>query len=278
MTDHEWALMNGTLERFLAQATADDYPSVESQTLTSSRDQGGSGGSWARLVTALVVVVMAVLLIAAVFTVRAGNSTREESRAALVERVVALQASVGRLQEEVAARSARVESLRTEVEGADDNAAGEQQRSELSQAAGATELMGPGLTITIDDAPDAEAGSLNRVLDRDIQDIVNALWAMDAAGVAVNDQRLTATSAIRGAGEAILVNYRPLQRPYVISAVGPRSSEGSTGLQDLLDTLGAEYGLVHRIEVGDVALPAGQVHLPASAGIAVAPASSEEIP
>lgn len=278
MTDHEWALMNGTLERFLAQATADDYPSVESQTLTSSRDQGGSGGSWARLVTALVVVVMAVLLIAAVFTVRAGNSTREESRAALVERVVALQASVGRLQEEVAARSARIESLRTEVEGADDNAAGEQQRSELSQAAGATELMGPGLTITIDDAPDAEAGSLNRVLDRDIQDIVNALWAMDAAGVAVNDQRLTATSAIRGAGEAILVNYRPLQRPYVISAVGPRSSEGSTGLQDLLDTLGAEYGLVHRIEVGDVALPGGQVHLPASAGIAVAPASSEEIP
>jgi len=64
----------------------------------------------------------------------------------------------------------------------------------------------------------------------------------------------------------------------VITAVGPRSTEGATALQDLLDTLGAEYGLVHRIEVGDVALPAGQVHLPASAGIAVAPASSEERP
>lgn len=270
--------MNGTLERFLAQATADDYPPVRSKVAPSTTDQRDARRSWATLGTALVVVVMVVLVIAAVFTVRASDSTRQENRAALVERVLALQASVEQAQEEAADRSARVESLRTEIEGAEDDAARERQRSALAVAAGATELIGPGLTITIDDAPDAEAGSLNRVLDRDIQDIVNALWSMDAAGVAVNDQRLTATSAIRGAGEAILVNYRPLQRPYAIAAVGPRSSEGSTGLQELLDTLGAEYGLVHRIEVGDVALPAGQVHLPASAGIAVAPASSEELP
>lgn len=270
--------MNGTLERFLAQATADDYAPIQSGDTISGRAEDDAHLSWSRVGTALVVVLMVVLVIAAVFTVRAGDSIRQESRAALVDRVLALQASVEQAQEEVAGRAATVESLRAEIEGAADDAARERQRSDLSQAAGATDLIGPGLTITIDDAPDAEAGSLNRVLDRDVQDIVNALWAMDAAGIAVNDQRLTATSAIRGAGEAILVNYRPLQRPYVITAVGPRSTEGATALQELLDTLGAEYGLVHRIDVGDVALPAGQVHLPASAGITVAPESSEERP
>jgi len=205
--------MNGTLERFLAQATADDYGPSRSRDSTTGLEPDGPRRLWARFGTALVVVVMVVLVIAAVFTVRAGDSIRQENRAVLVDRVLTLQAAVEQVQEEVADRSARVESLRAEIEGAQDDASRERQRRDLSQAAGATDLIGPGLAITIDDAPDAEAGSLNRVLDRDIQDIVNALWTMDAAGIAVNDQRLTATSAIRGAGEAILVNYRPLQRP-----------------------------------------------------------------
>ena len=64
--------------------------------------------------------------------------------------------------------------------------------ADLAARAGTGVLAGPGVTVTIDDAADAEAGSLNRVLDRDLQDIVNVLWRMGASGVAVNGQRLTA--------------------------------------------------------------------------------------
>ena len=38
--------------------------------------------------------------------------------------------------------------------------------------------------------------------------------------MAINGQRLTSKTAIRFAGEAILVNFRPLTRPYVIAAIG----------------------------------------------------------
>ena len=48
------------------------------------------------------------------------------------------------------------------------------------------------------------------MLDRDLQVIVNGLWAAGAEAIAVNGQRLTACSAIRSAGEAILVDFRPL--------------------------------------------------------------------
>ncbi len=115
----------------------------------------------------------------------------------------------------------------------------------------------------VDDAPDAEAGSLNRVLDRDLQDIVNVLWRSGATGVAVNDQRLTATTAIRAAGEAILVNYQPLTRPYRVYAVGTSTSgTGDSGLERLLDGLSTDYGLVTEMTTGDVALPAGELRSP----------------
>ncbi len=58
------------------------------------------------------------------------------------------------------------------------------------------------------------------MLSKDLQVVTNALWEAGAEAISINGQRLTARSAIRFAGDAILVNYRPLTRPYVISAIG----------------------------------------------------------
>jgi hypothetical protein len=77
--------------------------------------------------------------------------------------------------------------------------------------------------------------------------VVNALWAAGAQGIAVNGQRITSLSAIRSAGDAILVNYRPLNPPYVVEAVGnsrqmlPRFDD-SAAVQDLR-TAAQNYGL-----------------------------------
>jgi uncharacterized protein YlxW (UPF0749 family) len=73
--------------------------------------------------------------------------------------------------------------------------------------------------VTVDDAADARSDR-QRVLDGDLQRLVNGLWEAGAEAVAVNDQRLTQLSAIRTAGEAIHVNFKPLRRPYVIAAIG----------------------------------------------------------
>ena len=59
-----------------------------------------------------------------------------------------------------------------------------------------------------------------RIQDRDLQSMVNALWAAGAEAVAVDGQRLAPTTTIRAAGEAILVDLRPVHGPYTIAAVG----------------------------------------------------------
>ena len=59
-----------------------------------------------------------------------------------------------------------------------------------------------------------------RLRDRDLQSLVNALWAAGAEAVAVDGERLAPTTTIRAAGEAILVDLRPVQSPYTLAAVG----------------------------------------------------------
>ena len=50
--------------------------------------------------------------------------------------------------------------------------------------------------------------------------MVNALWAAGAEAISINGQRLGPTTAIRFAGEAVLVDFRPVTNPYEISAIG----------------------------------------------------------
>ncbi|WP_420705767.1 DUF881 domain-containing protein [Streptomyces sp. LaPpAH-108] len=98
---------------------------------------------------------------------------------------------------------------------------------------GATAVHGPGVRLVVNDAKEASAGGdaadpreasgfsdTGRVRDRDMQRVVNGLWESGAEAVSINGQRLTALSAIRNAGDAILVDNRPLVPPYTVLAVG----------------------------------------------------------
>ncbi len=131
-----------------------------------------------------------------------------------------------------AIQRARIDDLQAAaLSGDDDELAADVVR--LSLASGAVAVTGPGLRVTLDDSPDAgddlfaDEDKTKRVLDVDVQQVVNGLWAGGAEAIAVNGQRLTTLSAIRGAGTAILVDYRPLARPYVIDAIGdPEALEG----------------------------------------------------
>jgi uncharacterized protein YlxW (UPF0749 family) len=245
----------GVLEAFLTQVVVDDYSGVEPREDTRPW--------WARHWPAFAVLALIGLLIATVvISTRTSDEVRQQTRDELIARVSDLAAAVDAQEASVAEQSASVDALQAQVLSARAGGSEEAGRiASLSAQAGTTALAGPGVTVTIDDAPDAAAGSLNRVLDRDVQDIVNALWSMGASGVAVNGQRLTAATAIRGAGEAILANYQPLTRPYTVSAVGTAPTDGSP-LTSLLSGLSTDYGLVSEVSSGDVALPAGELRTP----------------
>jgi uncharacterized protein YlxW (UPF0749 family) len=53
-----------------------------------------------------------------------------------------------------------------------------------------------------------------------VRSVVNELWHDGAEAISVNDIRLTPTSAIRFAGEAVLVDFEPISSPYVVQAIG----------------------------------------------------------
>ncbi len=221
-----------------------------------------SGGrrQWASAVAA---GVIGLLLAAALVNTLRSDDVRQQTRDALLTRIAALSQSLDQSQAQVGEQSAAVAALQSQLldsRAAEDVA---QRVLALSELAATTPLTGPGLVVTIGDAPDAAEGSLNRVLDRDLQDIANVLWQMGAVGIAINEQRLTSASAIRSAGDAILVNYQPLSPPYEVSAIGTTTSgDADSALQVLLSGLSDDYGLVTEIGTGDVALPAGELRYP----------------
>lgn len=90
----------------------------------------------------------------------------------------------------------------------------------LELAVGGARVRGPGLVVRVDDAREGHDDGTGRITDVDLQAVVNALWSAGAEAVAVNGRRVSALTAIRAAGEAILVDYKPVTAPYEVAAIG----------------------------------------------------------
>ena len=264
-TDRPERGVDGPLDEFIALAVQDDYRTVADDLRAGERD-AAPAGRWPRprlVGAAAVAVAIGLIAAVAILSVRSTDDSRARTHDELAQRVAVATAEIDERQAAVEQATDRVADLRSTLAS---SAATTQEAAliaNLDRMAGTSVLTGPGLTVTIHDAPDAAAGSLNRVLDRDLQLIVNALWKMGASGIAINGQRLTGQSAIRGAGQAILVDYRPVLAPYRIDAVGT----ATTGPEDndlvhLLTGLREAYGLDSTVSAGDVALPAGEVRAP----------------
>ncbi len=174
-----------------------------------------------------------------------------------------LEDSVDRLREDVSARQR--EALK--------HSRGSAESEIVGILSGASAVHGPGVKLVVNDAKEAGPGGgedprettgfsdTGRVRDRDMQRVVNGLWESGAEAVSINGQRLTALSAIRAAGDAILVDNKPLVPPYTVLAVGD-GQRLSTRFQDsadglYLNALQESYGIRTGISVeDDLRLPA----------------------
>ncbi|WP_260430769.1 DUF881 domain-containing protein [Nocardioides sp. LS1] len=100
----------------------------------------------------------------------------------------------------------------------------------LKDPAGLVAHTGPGVTVTLADAPaDVQNGSdvdPNRLVvhQQDIQAVVNAMWVGGATAVTINGQRVVSTTGIKCEGNAVQLQGVPYSQPYVISAVGDQGS------------------------------------------------------
>lgn len=217
------------------------------------------------------------LLVAAVLTVGlvvhlVGAPDAAARKKDLATTIATATSEVELLENQVRDVTAQVDRLQSQALGSD--RVGAELKADLARlgpSVGVSAVTGPGIVVTLDDAvtDDSAVGDpeLGRVLDRDLQLVVNGLWEAGAEAVAVNGQRITALTAIRGAGGAILVNYRPLVPPYVASAIG---GPGQLSGDFAASSAGAELAALHqtyglRYDVREV----DAVTLPGEAGVSL---------
>jgi uncharacterized protein YlxW (UPF0749 family) len=222
-----------------------------------------------KLVLAVGLVLAAVVVTLGAAQARVAAPTLAKERQKLIDRVQSetksadgLQKGVNGLRDDVAAKQSKA----LKDHGGDSTAL-------VSLLAAATAVTGPGMKLVVNDAKEASSGGgsnprtssdfsdTGRVRDRDMQRVVNGLWASGAEAVSVNGQRLTVLSAVRAAGDAILVDNRPLVPPYTVLAIGD-GQRLSTAFQDsaegqYLHVLEQNYGIRASITAEDtLRLPA----------------------
>ncbi|MDX5572157.1 DUF881 domain-containing protein [Streptomyces griseus] len=234
--DASMSLLNNVMDHSLDDGYAE---------ASARRKADGSAGlprtlkSKLGLAAGLVVAALVVTLGAAEARIAAPVVAKE--REELIDRINAetqaadtLESSVDALRSDVSERQRKA----LEQHGGD-------QGELVALLAGATPVEGPGVKLVVDDAKNTDQGGggpressgfadTGRVRDRDMQRVVNGLWESGAEAIAINGQRLTALSAIRAAGDAILVDNRPLVPPYTVLAVGD-GKELATAFRDSAD-------------------------------------------
>lgn len=138
---------------------------------------------------------------------------------------------VEKLQQDRVQLQKTLQSLRQEASQFERNAAASdgllsdytRQERRFKKLSGLVEEKGEGLAVVLADATTIPAnGDPNDYIvhNTDIQAIVNALWMGGAKAVSVNGERLVGTSAIRCAGNTILINSNLVGSPYRILATG----------------------------------------------------------
>ncbi|GIE18196.1 DUF881 domain-containing protein [Winogradskya humida] len=233
----------------------------------AARKARGDGPTGARKrmlsgISALTLVALGFLLVVAYRQTVADEPARTQARDELIGQVQSRRSGTSELQ-------ARADRLRGEVADLREQQLGGAavaRMQELEAETGLAAVRGSGARVTVGDGPtpiDPVTGvrsSDARVRDTDLQRATNALWAAGAEAIAINGQRLTATSTIRQAGEAILVDFRPVTTPYQIVAIGPDElaadfRKGAGG--QFFKALNSRYGMSYDVApVGDVTLEA----------------------
>lgn len=102
----------------------------------------------------------------------------------------------------------------------------EKELQRIKRLAGFEDIVDQGFVIRIQEMEiddNQEYIFTPLVYDDDLRMIVNELNAYGAKAIAINEQRMIASSAIRNVGERILVNTVPIKSPYEIKVIGDSS-------------------------------------------------------
>lgn len=194
-----------------------------------------------------------VLACGALFAVSAVNSHGTDLRPGRYDDLPQLYGAQKRqteqLTDQVHSLEQQIDQLTKEVPGSEVRAY-QRRIAAVEGAAGLSKVAGPGVRITLRDAPESNLvdsplnPNLFVVHQQDIQAVVNALWRGGATAVTLQGQRLISTSGIKCTGSTVSIQGEPYPEPFVIRAVGDPAS-----LESALDS--DQYVQVYRQDAED---------------------------
>jgi uncharacterized protein YlxW (UPF0749 family) len=181
-----------------------------------------------RILTVAVFALAGLIFFTSFNTAKGTNIRTDASLLKLSDLIQNRSQKNGRLEDANGVLRDEVDALRKEDDtstGADDT-----KLTALERTAGAQQLKGKAVTVTLNDAPPNATAKLPGypepqpdylvIHQQDLQAVVNALWQGGAKGIKVMDQRLISTSAVRCVGNTLILQGRVYSPPYKITAVG----------------------------------------------------------
>jgi uncharacterized protein YlxW (UPF0749 family) len=230
--------------------------------------RGRRMSAWGAMVP--VVTLAAGLLFATSGRTAQGTDLRAGQITELSELIDQRAAVISRQDEQLGELQRQAERLTEQAAMRDTDVAAAQNAGNAGALSAAlVPLTGPGVVITLDDAPARPDGSLPGtaraddlvIHQSDVQAVVNAVWAAAADGVGVMDQRLIATSAVRCVGNTLLLQGRTYSPPFVITAIADaaavRAQLAASPQVALFQQAVEAYGLTFQVRERDsVTVPA----------------------
>ncbi|OBH48124.1 DUF881 domain-containing protein [Mycobacterium mantenii] len=263
------------LRALLSEHLDPGYAAAAAKRSAAGEPRSGHQRVFGWLWQALAALLIATVFAAAVAQARSVAPGVRTAQQLLLGNVRSTEGSAATLSRRRSELSARVDDVQRHALA--DDAEGQRllkRLDALSLAAASTAVIGPGLKVTVTDpgaSPNLSdvskqrvSGSRQIILDRDLQLLVNSLWASGAEAISVGGVRIGPNVTIRQAGGAILVDNNPTSSPYTVLAIGPPRAmrdvfDNSPGMQRLR-LLQMSYGVVVTVDVADgLTLPAGSI-------------------
>lgn len=178
---------------------------------------------------------------------------QQEHRAtALEQQVFTLREQQQRYEQAASEGQAQLAALRAQLQS-------------LEALAGLTAVTGPGVVIRLDDSrrPLRPGQGPNEVIlhNYDVATVVNELWVAGADAIAINGQRMIATTPIRSVATTMMVNTKRITPPITIEAIGDPDQLAARVLQP-----GAYFGLLKAFDFPAKVTQAAELTIPAYRG------------
>lgn len=206
-------------------ALADVYGRMRdafSRARTRQRERARRRSPVGRAFTVLVCMVAGGMIVVSAMNAR-GTDLRPSRNTDLISLVQAQSERNAELADRVTELRGEVDELSRGSNEADPALAERLERSSMQAAM--TSVQGPGMEVTLDDAPlsvaaDGVDEDLLIVHQQDIQAVVNALWSGGAEAMTIQGQRVISTTGIKCVGNTVVLHGIPYSPPYQIQVIG----------------------------------------------------------